>query len=142
MSKDLPILIYEAMQMTGTPGKPKSIPLFPLNLVPKGFHLYMLPLRLQYLYMLVDEIIVKAGGSPYCLSSHQENLVGQIFGYVDSVLRECSEEFQECHAILVCENWFVLPISKEEDEYLTFLYNYHFLTLQLWPLSTDKTLLN
>ena len=142
MSKELCKLIYKAMRMTGPPGIPKSIPLLPLNLVPSGFHFYNLPRRLQYLYMLADKIITEAGGNDNNLSPYEENLVGQVFGYMESLLRDFGEEFQGCYAILVCENWFALPLNKEKDEYLKFLLSDPFLTSQLLLLPKDKTLLN
>ena len=92
--------------------------------------------------MLADKVITEAGGKPNYLSLDVENLAGQIFGYIESVLRECAEEFHDCHAVLVCENWFVIPLSEENDRYFKFLYSNPSVTLQSWPFPTDSDLLN
>ncbi len=108
--------INEALLRTDDPGKPQTLILSPPP--PDTTGLYRLPIELRHLYMLADSIATKADVDPTNILETDEKSIYLILDLIDTHLEKLDSRFKNCFTIIFCEDWIVVPFSKDEIEML------------------------
>ncbi len=108
--------INEALLRTDDPGVPKTLTLLPPP--PETADLYRLPIELRHLYMLADRIATKVDTSPTNILETDEKSIYRILDLIDAHLERLDSRFKNCFTIIICEDWIVVPFSKDEIEML------------------------
>lgn len=108
--------INEALLRTDDPGEPQTLILSPPP--PDTTDLYHLPIELRHLYMLADRIATKADTSPTDLPEIDIKSIDLILNLIDTHLEKLDSRFKNCFTIIFCEDWIVVPFSKDEIEML------------------------
>lgn len=104
--------INEALLRTDDTGVPKTLTLLPPP--PETADLYRLPIELRHLYMLADRIATKVDTSPTNILETDEKSIYRILDLIDAHLERLDSRFKNCFTIIICEDWIVVPFSKDE----------------------------
>jgi hypothetical protein len=68
--------------------------------------------------MLADRIATKADTSPTDLPEIDIKSIELILNLIDTHLEKLDSRFKNCFTIIFCEDWIVVPFSKDEIEML------------------------